>query len=53
MGNVPSTHIFIGNLCGAGYEMGLPEDAHMIGFGAILVSPWSLSCLMPEKGEML
>jgi hypothetical protein len=27
MGNVPSTHIFIENLCGAGYEMGFPEDA--------------------------
>jgi hypothetical protein len=29
MGNVPSTHIFIENLCGAGYEMRFPEDAHM------------------------
>ena len=29
MGNVPSTHIFIENLCGAGYEMGFPKGADM------------------------
>jgi hypothetical protein len=29
MGNVPSTDIFVENLCGAGYEMGFPEDARM------------------------
>jgi hypothetical protein len=29
MGNVPSTHISIENLCGAGYEMGFPKGADM------------------------
>jgi hypothetical protein len=30
MGNVPSTHIFIENLCGAGYEMGFPKGADLL-----------------------
>jgi len=29
MGNVPPTHVFIESLCGAGHEIGFPEDAPM------------------------
>jgi len=30
MGSVPSTHIFIENLCRAGYEMGFPKGADLV-----------------------
>jgi len=45
MGNVPSTHIFMENLCRAGYEIGFPEDADTIGFKGSLISLWGLSYL--------
>jgi len=42
MENVPSTHIFIENLCGAGYEMGFSEDAHTKPPGGIHAALWGL-----------